>query len=293
MDITRLDLFVLKIYNKLDLTMSGYESRKLLKALRAVENTPKGLKLIKDAVLLNAFLRKAESTRDGELQKEILDAFGKNLILKGGSTATINSMKIYNEKKSEMNKVEKIEDVLEAKVKAPTDKDKELQDIAQKVFSSLLEPTVMYKIKTSLEDRKIPLREEKDVISKIDEARQEEVNTVREIAKNINEFQKEFDNHPLQGELIPEDQRDVLNLRAKHSRIAIKALDEKRSAIFKHRQIKAEVIINAVKEYSLYQPDSDSDSVSDSKSDFVLQPEPVSESTLALINQYDERFRRE
>lgn len=37
-----------------------------------------------------------------------------------------------------MNKVEKIEDVLEAKVKAPTDKDKELQDIAQKVFPAFL-----------------------------------------------------------------------------------------------------------------------------------------------------------
>ncbi|CCP08817.1 hypothetical protein BN440_3832 [Erwinia amylovora MR1] len=173
------------------------------------------------------------------------------------------------------------------------DKDKELQDIAQKVFSSLLEPTVMYKIKTSLEDRKIPLTEETDVISKLDKARQEEVNKVRAIAKDINEFQKELGNHPLQGKLIPEDQRDVLNLRAKHSRIAIKALDEKRSAIFNHRQIKAEVIINAVKEYSLYRPEPDSDSDSDSKSDFVLQPEPVSESTLALINQYDERFRRE
>ncbi|MCK8319415.1 hypothetical protein LW956_17645, partial [Erwinia amylovora] len=67
-----------------------------------------------------------------------------------------------------------------------------------------------------------------------------------------------------QCELITEDHRREIKLRAKKSRKAIKALDENTSAIFKHRHIKAEFNINSVKEYTHNQ--TDTDSVYDSKS---------------------------
>ncbi|CCG88905.1 hypothetical protein [Erwinia piriflorinigrans] len=249
MSITKLDLLVLNVYNKIGLTISGYEARKILKKIESVENTPAGMKIMHNNALRDALRSKAIRTNDNILKENILGVLCKNNNLSHGSAESIRVM-TYTENKEPPIMMTNAKESVFLKGNTLSDNESKCQSIAQKLFAINKNSLMGIRIKMELEDRGIPLKSSSKSNFDLIAMREKNVSKISKTIDEINEFQKRCNKVPGDDELVPAGQEKYLQIKTKESCEAILKIDK----ILAERRARTDIIMAKAENYLVHMP---------------------------------------